>query len=59
MNFTETVLTLAFASTLFFSCKDTASSTNPSLKETPAEVQKENTIAVKPETRKTMQIKNL
>ena len=51
MNFTKYLLTLALASTLLFSCKDSASKPLPeNLKETSAQKQKTNTVAVKPET---------
>jgi copper chaperone CopZ len=51
MNFTKSLLTLALASTFFLSCKDSASKPLPdNLKETSAQTQKTNAVAVKPET---------
>ncbi|MGL2962887.1 heavy-metal-associated domain-containing protein [Flavobacterium sp. RSB2_4_14] len=51
MNFTKSLLTLAFASSLLLSCKDSASKPLPkNLKETSAQEQKTNAVAVKPET---------
>lgn len=51
MNFSKSIVTFGIISTLFLSCKDTASNSTPStLKETSVEVQKGNSIAVKPET---------
>ena len=51
MNFTKTLLTLTSASTLFLICKDSASKPLPeNLKETSAQKQKTNAVAVKPET---------
>lgn len=51
MNFTKSLLTLGVASTLFFSCKDTASKPETEdNKEAIATEQKAPTIAAKPET---------
>jgi len=51
MNFPKSVLALALASTLFISCKDSASKSTPESLKTPStEAQKENAVAVKPET---------
>ena len=51
MNFTKSLLTLGIASTLFFSCKDTASNAvTDDTKEAAATQQKAPTVAAKPET---------
>lgn len=52
MNFTKSLVTLGIASTLFFSCKDTASkpATDDNKEEVTATEQKAPAVAAKPET---------
>jgi mercuric ion binding protein len=50
MNFTKSLLTIGIASTLFFGCKDTASNATSTSKDSSTEAQKENAVALKPET---------
>lgn len=48
MNITKPILILSLASTLFFSCKDTAS--KPIVNDAEASLEKKATVAAKPET---------
>jgi mercuric ion binding protein len=52
MNFTKSLVTLGIASTMLFSCKDTASkpATDDNKEEVTATEQKAPTVAAKPET---------
>ncbi|MFN7675050.1 heavy-metal-associated domain-containing protein [Flavobacterium sp.] len=50
-NLLKSVFALSLIATFFLSCKDTASNVKPdNLKETSAQIQKTNAVAIKPET---------